>query len=76
MGLFKAISSALAEDDLSKAVAHIQKVCGIIDDSFASHWFDCIVDEQWQRNLSDARIALLMDYIVHEYTFTYQKESA
>ena len=76
MSLFETITAALDETDLGNAVAHIQKACGITDGGFASHWFDCIADTQWDNNLSGARIALLMDYLTHEYTFNHQEPAA
>lgn len=69
MTLFETITAALDEADLGNAVARIQEVCGITDGGFASHWFDCIADEQWEASPSGARIGLLMDYVIHEYTF-------
>lgn len=63
------LTAAMNEPDLSDAVAHIQRACGITDRDFASHWFDCIADAQWEANQSGSRIALLMDYLGHEYTF-------
>ena len=71
MNLFETITTALGEADLGNAVAHIQKACGITDGGFASDWFDCIADAQWDNNLSGARLGLLLDYIAHEYTFTF-----
>jgi hypothetical protein len=68
MSLFEIITAALAEAELGNAVAHIQKACGITDGGFASHWFDCIAETQWDNNQSGARIGLLMDYLAHEYT--------
>jgi hypothetical protein len=68
MNFFETITAALEEPDLGDAVAHIQRACGITDGGFASHWFDCIADEQWNNNLSGARLELIMDYLVHEYT--------
>ena len=71
MTFFEAITTALGEADLVNAVAHIQKACGITDGGHAFDWFDCIADTQWDNNLAGARLGLLMDYIAHEYTFTY-----
>lgn len=71
MTFFEAITAALGEADLGNAVGYIQKACGITDGGFASHWFDCIADEQWEASQSGARIGLLMDYVIHEYTFTF-----
>jgi hypothetical protein len=69
MSLFQAIDAAMNEPDLGNAVAHLQRVCGITDGANAYRWFDCIADEQWEANLSGSRIALLMGYLGHEYTF-------
>ena len=71
MNLFETITTALGEADLGNAVAHIQKACGITDKTNAYRWFDCIADAQWDNNLSGARLELLLDYIAHEYTFTF-----
>ena len=71
MTFFETITAALGETDLNDAITMIQKACGITDGGFASHWFDCIADTQWDNNLSGARLGLLMDYIAHEYTFTF-----
>ena len=76
MNLFETISAALDEADLGNAVAHIQRACGITDGGFASHWFDCIAEAQWENNLSGARLQLLMDYVAHEYNFTHQERPA
>lgn len=76
MSLFETITAALDEADLGNAVAHIQRACGITDGGFASHWFDCIADEQWEAGPSGARIGLLMDYLAHEYTFNHQEGAA
>lgn len=73
MSLFETISAAINETDLGNAVAHIQRACGITDGGFASHWFDCIAEEQWQASPSGARLGLLMDYLAHEYNFNQQK---
>lgn len=75
MSLFEIITAALAEADLGNAVAHIQKACGITDGGFASHWFDCIADAQWEANQSGSRIELLMDYLGHEYKFKHQQDA-
>jgi hypothetical protein len=69
MSFFETITAAMNEPDLGDAVAHIQRACGITDKANAYRWFDCIADAQWENNLSGARLELLMDYIVHEYTF-------
>ncbi len=69
MTLFETITIAMNEPDLADAVAHIQRACGITDGANAFRWFDCIADEQWEANQSGSRIALLMDYLGHEYTF-------
>ena len=69
MSLFETITAAINEPDLGNAVAHIQRACGITDKTNAYRWFDCIADAQWDNNLSGARLGLLMDYLVHEYTF-------
>jgi hypothetical protein len=74
MSLFETITAAINEPDLGNAVAHIQRVCGITNGGFASHWFDCIAESQWEASLSDARLGLLMDYLAHEYIFNQQKE--
>jgi hypothetical protein len=76
MSLFETISAALDEADLGNAVAHVQRACGITDGGFASHWFDCIAEAQWDNNQSGARLGLLMDYLVHEYNFTHQEPAA
>lgn len=76
MSLFETISAALDEADLGNAVAHIQRACGITDGGFASHWFDCIAEAQWDNNQSGARLGLLMDYVAHEYNFTHQELAA
>lgn len=73
MSLFETITAAINEADLGKAVAHIQRACGITDGGFASHWFDCIAEAQWEASQSGARIGLLMDYLAHEYNFNQQK---
>ena len=69
MTLFETITAAMNEPDLGNAVAHLQRVCGITDGANAYRWFDCIADAQWEANQSGSRIALLMDYLGHEYTF-------
>jgi RecJ-like exonuclease len=69
MSFFETITAAMNEPDLSDAVAHIQRACGITDKANAYRWFDCIADAQWENNLSGARLGLLMDYLAHEYTF-------
>ena len=76
VSLFETITAALDEADLGNAVAHIQRACEITDGGFASHWFDCVADEQWQASPSGARIGLLMDYLVHEYTFNHREPAA
>lgn len=76
MNLFDTITAAINEPDLGNAIAHIQKACGITDGGFTSHWFDCIAEAQWDNNQSGARIALLMDYLVHEYSFNQQEATA
>ena len=76
MTLFETITAALDEADLGNAVAHIQRACGITDGGFASHWFDCIAEAQWEANLSGSRLELLIDYMVHEYYFTHQEPTA
>ena len=76
MNLFETITAALGEADLGNAVAHIQKACGITDGANAYRWFDCIADEQWEANQSGSRIALLMDYLGHEYTFKDWQQAA
>jgi hypothetical protein len=69
MSLFQAIDAAMNEPDLADAVAHLQRACEITDGANAYRWFDCIAHEQWEANISGSRIALLMDYLGHEYTF-------
>ena len=76
MNLFETITAAINEPDLGNAVAHIQRACGITDGGFASHWFDCIAEAQWDNNLSGARLGLLMDYLAHEYNFNPQEPDA
>ncbi len=76
MTLFETIGAALDEPDLSNAVARIQRACGITDGGFASHWFDCIAEAQWDNNLSGARLGLLLDYLVHEYNFNQREPEA
>ena len=76
MNLFETITAAINEPDLGNAVAHIQRACGITDGGFASHWFDCIAEAQWDNNLSGSRLGLLMDYLVHEYNFNQQEPDA
>lgn len=76
MTLFETITAALNEADLGNAVAHIQKACGITDGANAYRWFDCIADEQWEADQSGSRIALLMDYLTHEYNFNQQGAAA
>jgi hypothetical protein len=76
MSLFETITAAINEPDLGNAVAHIQRACGITDGGFASHWFDCIAEAQWDNNLSGARLGLLMDYLAHEYNFNQQEPDA
>jgi len=71
MTFFETITAALGETDLNDAITMIQKACGITDKTNAYRWFDCIADAQWDNNLSGARLGLLMDYIAHEYTFTF-----
>ena len=76
MSLFETITAAMNEPDLSDAVAHIQRACGITDRTNAYRWFDCIADAQWEANQSGSRIALLMDYLGHEYTFKDWEQAA
>ena len=73
MNLFETITAAMNEPDLADAVAHLQRACGITDRDFASHWFDCIADAQWDNNLSGARLGLLMDYLIHAYNLNHQE---
>jgi RecJ-like exonuclease len=76
MTLFETITIAMNEPDLGNAVAHLQRVCGITDKANAYRWFDCIADAQWEANQSGSRIALLMDYLGHEYTFKDWQQAA
>ena len=73
MTLFETITTALDEADLGNAVSHIQRACGITDGGFASHWFDCIAEAEWEASPSGERLGLLMDYLAHEYNFNQQK---
>ena len=76
MSLFETITAAMNEPDLGNAVAHLQRVCGITDGANAYRWFDCIADQQWDANQSGSSIALLMDYLAHEYTFNQWEPAA